>query len=102
MRIALPASPQGEAVSFTADGTALLVAGEGLPGDVTLVPVPARTPAPTSSAAPADPSPAALLDGGGTGLSAIVAGLIAAAVATVLLWIGGRVRRGRPAPPASG
>jgi hypothetical protein len=101
VRIALPPSPQGEAVSFTADGSALVVASEGLPSDVTLVPIPARTAAPTSSEA-ADPSLSALLDDGGTGLSSVVAGLIAAAVATLLLWIGGRLLRRQPAPPSSG
>ncbi len=101
VRIALPPSPQGEAVSFTADGGSLLVASEGLPGDVTLVPIPERTAAAPSSAA-ADPSLAALLDDGGTGLSSVVAGLIAAAVATLLLWIGGRLLRRQPAPPSSG
>ncbi len=101
VRVPLPPSPQGEAVSFTADGSALVVAGEGLPSDVTLVPVPARTAAPTSSAV-ADPSLTALLDDGGTGLSSVVAGLIAAAVATLLLWVGGRLLRRQPAPPSSG
>jgi hypothetical protein len=100
VRIALPPSPQGEAVSFTADGAALLVAGEGLPGDVTLVPIPAQTAAPSSPAA--DPSLTALLDDGGTDLSSVVAGLIAALVATLLVWIGGRLLRRQSAPPSSG
>jgi hypothetical protein len=52
VRIPLPPSPQGEAVSFTADGSALLVAGEGLPGDVTLVPIAAQTAAPVVARPP--------------------------------------------------
>ncbi|MGY1700954.1 hypothetical protein [Geodermatophilus sp. SYSU D00766] len=101
VRIALPEAPQGEAVSFTADGAALLVAGEGLPGDVTLVPIPAGTAAPAPSSA-ADPSLAAVLDDGGTGVSPVAAGLVAAGVATVLVWVAGRVRRGRAAGPPAG
>ncbi len=95
VRVALPDSPQGEAVSFTADGTALLVASEGLPSDVTLVPVPSATPT-TASPPAAGPSASALSDDGGTGRSVVTAGLVAAAVATVLLWIGSRVLRRRP------
>ncbi|MBM7805375.1 hypothetical protein JOD57_001212 [Geodermatophilus bullaregiensis] len=103
VRVALPAAPQGEAVSFTADGSALLVAGEGVPGDVTLVPVPATT-APSSAAAPADPSLPELLSDGSSGVSPVTAGLVAAAVATALVWIGGRLLRRRPAagPPRNG
>jgi hypothetical protein len=105
VRIALPDAPQGEAVSFTADGSALLVAGEGVPGDVTLVGVPAAT-APSASAASspgADPSPSALPSDGGGGPSPVTAGLVAAAVATALVWIGGLLRRRRdPAGPPTG
>lgn len=102
VRIALPDAPQGEAVSFTADGSALLVAGEGVPGDVTLVPIPAASaPAAASGSAAADPSLSALLDDGGTGPSPVTAGIAAALVATVLVWIGGRIRRRRSGgPPA--
>jgi hypothetical protein len=101
VRIALPEAPQGEAVSFTADGAALLVASEGLPSDVTVVPVPAppAAPAPPSSA---DPSAAEQPDDGGTGVPPVAAGLVAAAVATVLVWLAGRVRRGRAAGPPAG
>ncbi|WP_448640496.1 hypothetical protein [Geodermatophilus sp. URMC 63] len=103
VRVALPAEPQGEAVAFTADGGALLVAGEGVPGDVTLVPVPAATAASTPAApsAPADPSLAGLLSGDGGGPSPVTAGLVAAAVAAVLVWIGGRLcrRRDLAGPP---
>jgi hypothetical protein len=107
VRIALPEAPQGEAVSFTADGSALLVAGEGVPGDVTLVPVPAATapssvssPVPSSAPGAADPSLSALLSADGSGVPPLTAGLVAAAVATALVWIGGRLRRRRrPAAP---
>ncbi|MEX5719044.1 hypothetical protein [Geodermatophilus maliterrae] len=107
VRVALPGAPQGEAVSFTADGSALLVAGEGVPGDVTLVPVPAAT-APSSTAPPADPSLPGLLSDGSGGVPPVTAGLVAAAVATALVWIGGRLLRRRPAagdapgPPRNG
>ncbi|PRY48749.1 hypothetical protein LY71_108127 [Geodermatophilus tzadiensis] len=103
VRIALPAAPQGEAVSFTADGSALLVAGEGVPGDVTQVPIPAATPAsPPAPAGATEPSLSALLDDdGGVGLSAVTTALVAAGVATLLVVVGGRVRR-RRAPGAPG
>ncbi len=106
VRIALPEAPQGEAVSFTADGAALLVASEGLPGDVTLVPVPSGTTASASAGETAevttatDPTPAGLLGDGDGGLTAVVAGVMAAAVATVLVWAAGRLRgRRTPGPP---
>ncbi|SFP91793.1 hypothetical protein SAMN05660464_0160 [Geodermatophilus dictyosporus] len=103
VRIALPASPQGEAVTFTADGSALLVAGEGVPGDVTQVPIPAATPAaPAAPATATGPSLSTLLDDGGPGPSAITAALVAAGVATLLVVVGGRVRRRRaPRPPGA-
>ncbi|RBY90964.1 hypothetical protein [Blastococcus sp. TF02A-30] len=91
VRVPLPEEPQGEAISFTADNQQLLVAGEGAPGNVTVVPVPAGT-APTAAAAPTSPL-AALTGPSSTGLSPITSALIAAAVATVAVWIGGKVRR---------
>ncbi|MGX5656191.1 hypothetical protein ACWKWC_15575 [Geodermatophilus nigrescens] len=102
VRVALPDAPQGEAVSFTADGGALLVAGEGLPGDVTLVPVPAETAAPAMPASTAA-GPSGLLDGDEDGTPPVAAGLLAAAVATLLVWLAGRLRRRRSAgqPPAA-
>ncbi|SDC81105.1 hypothetical protein SAMN05660690_2652 [Geodermatophilus telluris] len=103
VRIALPEAPQGEAVSFTADGQALLVAGEGVPGDVTQVPIPAATPATTPAPGPAaEPSLSSLLDDGSTGLSVVTAALVAAGVATLLVLVGGRLRRRRtPGPPGA-
>lgn len=92
VRVALPESPQGEAVSFTADNTALLVASEGLPSDLTVVPLPASAAAPAPP--PAGPVPSfADLTNSSSGLSAITAGIIAAGVATVSVWLGGLFRR---------
>ncbi|MGY1608982.1 hypothetical protein [Geodermatophilus sp. SYSU D00700] len=99
VRIALPEAPQGEAVSFTADGAALLVAGEGPPGDVTVVPIPAGA---AASSSPAGTSTATAPADGGTDIPPVTAGLVAAAVATVAVWIGGRLRRRRAAAPPTG
>jgi hypothetical protein len=93
-RVALPDSPQGEAVTFTADGTALLVASEGTPSDVTAVPLPAGTAAPAGET-PAGPTPS-LMDFTSSGLSPITSGIIAACVATLVVWVGGLLRRRKP------
>ncbi|MGY1834534.1 hypothetical protein ACI79P_05415 [Blastococcus sp. SYSU DS0510] len=89
-RVALPESPQGEAISFTADSRALVVASEGLPSPVTVVPVPAGA----ASTAPPDavplPSFAELTR---SDRSPIAAALIAAGVATIAVWLTGRLRR---------
>ncbi|MCW2740879.1 MAG: hypothetical protein JWR45_1301 [Blastococcus sp.] len=90
VRIPLPDAPQGEAISFGADGQTLLVAGEGVPGDVTRVPVPAGAGAPAPAADGTVPS---LTDLTSSGLSPISSALIAAAVATLVVWIGGKLRR---------
>ena len=89
VRIALPDSPQGEAISFTPDGKQIVVASEGLPSAVTVLPVPSA-PAPASASVGAIPS---LTDLTRSGLSPITTGLIAAAVATVVVWLGGKLRR---------
>ena len=83
-RVALPPEPQGEAISFTEDGASLVVAGETVPSDVDMVPVPAATAA--SSAAGAATANAA---GGSAGLPTLNAALIAAGVATVAVWLTG-------------
>nr|WP_218859539.1 hypothetical protein [Petropleomorpha daqingensis] len=90
VRIALPPAPQGEAISFSADDRQLVVAGEGVPGDVTLVPATAALEpvAAAASAATAATAP-------DSGPPAFTAGLIAAAVATVVVWIGGLLIRRR-------
>ncbi|MCW2533846.1 MAG: uncharacterized protein JWP62_3416 [Blastococcus sp.] len=91
VRIPLPDSPQGEAISFAADNRTLVVASEGLPSDVTVVPLAAETVvAMTTPVVGAVPS---LTDLTRSGLSPITNGLIAAAVATVVVWIGGKLRR---------
>lgn len=77
----LPATPQGEAVTWTRDGTALLTSSEGARAPVHLVPVPA----PPAVALPPAP-PGRVPDGlgaplvtAGAGAAALVAGLVAAA-----------------------
>jgi len=89
VRIPLPRAPQGEAISFSSDDRQIVVAGEGLPGDVTVVPAtaqlePVAAAASQAAAAEADPGP-----------PAFTAGLIAAAVATVVVWVGSLLIRRR-------
>ena len=91
MRTALPESPQGEAISFTGDNQQLVVASEGVPGDVVVVPIPAGAASAAAGAVGrpgAEPQRAHQL-----GRSPITSALIAAAVATVVVWVGGVVRR---------
>ncbi len=91
VRIPLPDSPQGEAISFSADSLDLLVASEGLPSDLTRIPL---TPAVTAATQPAtDGAVPSWTDLSRSGLSPWTSALIAAAVATVVVWIGGRLRR---------
>ncbi len=93
VRIALPASPQGEAISFAADNRGLVVASEGSPTDVVAVP----TEQPLAPVA----GQLAAVDAGATGeilggeRSPLTSAAIAAAVATVVVWLGGLVRRRR-------
>ena len=94
VRVPLPESPQGEAISFSADNRNLVVASEGLPSDVTVVPLAAETVAAMTSQA-AGPAPS-LTDLSRSGLSPITNGLIAASVAAVIVWIGGKLGRRRP------
>jgi hypothetical protein len=90
VRVALPESPQGEAISFTADSQQLLVASEGLPSDLTVVPLP---PAVVAAGTPAVGDVPSLTDLTRSGLSPITSAVIAALVATVVVWILGLVRR---------
>jgi hypothetical protein len=92
VRVALPESPQGEAVSFTADSRSLVVASEELPSAVTVVPVPAVTAGPAGAPAADGPLPSlsALTN---SDRSIVTSALIAAAVATVLVWVVGKLRR---------
>lgn len=91
VRIPLPESPQGEAIAFAADHQHLVVASEGVPGDVSVVPIAAGPTAPGETAAAA-PS-ASLTDFTSSGLSPITSAAIAACVATVVVWLGGKLRR---------
>jgi hypothetical protein len=91
VRVPLPDSPQGEAISFTADSRQLVVAGEGVPGDVVVVPIPASSP--TGDPPPSGGPVPSLSELTGSGRSAVTSALIAAAVATIVVWVGGAVRR---------
>ena len=78
VRIPLPDSPQGEAISFAADNRTCVVASEGLPSDVTVVPlaaVPVAAAPPRRRRAPCRAS----TDLTSSGLSPITSALIAAA-----------------------
>lgn len=71
-RIALPETPQGEAIAISPDGRSLLTSTEGLPGPVHQVPlgdsaVPPATSAAAPSSAPAAASAPDSSDGGGPG-----------------------------------
>jgi hypothetical protein len=91
MRLPLPESPQGEAISFAADNVTLLVASESLPSNLTRVPLTAQAAA-SAPAPPTGPVPS-FTDLTSSGLSPITSALVAAAVATVAVWIGGKLRR---------
>ncbi|MCZ2807667.1 hypothetical protein O2W18_21380 [Modestobacter sp. VKM Ac-2983] len=93
VRVPLPEAPQGEAIAFAANDRDLLVAGEGLPGAVTLVPAAGDLAAPPPAAA-TEAAAGSLATAGG--VAPLTAGVIAAVAATVLVWIGGKIRR-RPA-----
>ena len=101
IRLPLPASPQGEAISFGTDDRGVVIASEGSPNAVVIVP----TDEPLAPVAEklAKPREAAggILHGD---RSPFTSGIIAAAVATVVVWIGGLVRRysGRTRRPRDG
>jgi hypothetical protein len=101
-RIALPPAPQGEAISFGADGRSLVVAGEVVPGDVTVVPLPASLLG--GSATTAAASATATGQGPAGGVPTLTAAIIAVCVATVVVWLAGLIarRRRRRTPPGSG
>jgi hypothetical protein len=94
VRIPLPESPQGEAISFSADGRSLVVASEVVPSAVTIVPLTAPA-IEAATAAPDGPVPS-FTDLTSSGMSPITSGLIAAAVATIAVWIAGKFRRRQP------
>jgi hypothetical protein len=92
-RIPLPESPQGEAISFGTDNRGVVIASEGLPSAVVIVPT-------DESLASASSEPAALEDAGMTGTldsnrSPFTSGIIAAAVATLVVWLGAKLWRRR-------
>jgi hypothetical protein len=100
-RVPLPASRQGEAVAFSADGGSLLVTTEGLPAPVHMVPLPARPVTSASTASPttgtrtgaAAPSQTDSGDRPMTVRRTVTAGIAAALVATAVVWAAGRIRR---------
>jgi hypothetical protein len=95
-RIALPASPQGEAISFTANSAQMVVASERVPSDISVVPLSvsrAAAAGPAGSAAARTTGAVSLTDFSRSGLSPITSGLIAVVVATLVVWVGGKLRR---------
>jgi hypothetical protein len=92
VRVPLPEAPQGEAITFAANNRDLLVSGEGLPTAVTLVPA-GGTLAPAAATGPAGDAGTATIPT--RNATPLTAGLVAALVATVLVWIGGKVFRRR-------
>jgi hypothetical protein len=90
VRVALPESPQGEAITFAANSRDLLVSGEGLPATVTLVPASGALEPAAATARTEDTSAAAEL---AHSVSPLTAGLVAALAASALVWVGGRFRR---------
>jgi hypothetical protein len=91
VRLPLPESPQGEAISFSADNLNLLIASESLPSDLIRVPLTAEL-AVAAQAPPAGPVPS-FTDLTSSGPSPFTSALIAGAVAAVMVWIGGKLRR---------
>jgi hypothetical protein len=86
-RSTLPPAPQGEAISFSGNDR-LVVAGEGVPGAVTVVPVPAAV-APAAAGAATDGA----ATGGHAGVPTFTAAVIAAVTATIVVWLSGKFRR---------
>jgi hypothetical protein len=90
VRVPLPEAPQGEAISFADNSRDLVVAGEGLPSVVTVVPAVGDV-APAATGASAEPAPAAAVEPGA--VSTLVVAALAAAVATIAVWTWSRLRR---------
>jgi hypothetical protein len=91
VRVPLPDAPQGEAITFAANNRDLLVSGEGLPTAVTLVPADGSLVPAAATSPPGEPVAAAV----SRHVTPLTAGLVAAVVATVLVWIGGKFFRRR-------
>lgn len=94
VRVPLPESPQGEAISFTADSRQLVVASEGVPSDVVTVSVPVATSQPAEPSGESGPLPS-LSDLTDPSLTPVTTALLAAAVASVAVWILARLFRRR-------
>jgi hypothetical protein len=93
VRVALPDAPQGEAISFAANSRDLVVAGEGLPAPVTVVPA-EGTAEPSAAGASEDAPVGAGPEGDPLGgVSPLAAGVAAVVVASLVVWIGSRLRR---------
>ena len=95
VRIPLPPAPQGEAISFGTDSRELVVAGEGVPGDVTVVTPPAGL-LPAAATASTTATATAAAAGGHAGVPTLTAAVIAAVTATLVVWLVGVFRRRRP------
>ena len=93
VRVPLPPSPQGEAISFAADNRALVVASEGSPTDVVAVSTTEPLAPVADQLAAAEGSATAQVFGGPR--SPVTSAAIAAVVATLVVWIGGMLRRRR-------
>jgi hypothetical protein len=93
VRMALPEAPQGEAISFTAAGSGVVVAGEGVPSDVTVVPVAGTAAGAAATATSSDGGLPGLLTASEGGIPLIPTAVVAAVVATVLVWLTGKFRR---------
>src|SRR4051812_14815130 len=93
VRVPLPEAPQGEAIAVGANDRDLLVAGEGLPATVTVVPAGGALSSAAvsgSTVEAASPEPP-----GARTVSPVTAGIVAAVAATVLVGVGGKLRRRR-------
>lgn len=88
VRVRLPASPQGEAIAFGANGRDLVVTSEGSPFPVTVLPaVPAAVATSGPAGAETRSSPGASRDsasGNSTATDLLVAGVLAAVIVGVL------------------
>ena len=89
VRIPLPESPQGQAISFGTDDRNLVIAGEGSPNAVVVVP----TEQPLAPVGERLQAPEDEADGfSDLDRRLFVSGLVAAAVATLLVWLGRALR----------
>jgi hypothetical protein len=93
VRVPLPESPQGETIGFAANSRDLVVSGEGLPAVVSVVPADGAV-APAAATAPAGAAGDPAAASGTPGRAGVLtAAAIAAAVATLVVWTWGRLRR---------